>query len=318
MSSREQFLLNPVKKETYGDIGKDNPDVLLLCPHDADSKKFLKVYPEIVEPYQDNPKVLDDFFQLERDIGSYQLALQTAKELIKISRAKLRIDLIYVAEIPRAVIDANRVPHEDESVTNPSGVHISPIRKVFDHATHPELVKEFHAIHRSMIKKIRTALKSLLPHGVFFDVHCMNDHDPLKTDTAIKEGPSPKQLEEYIRRLTLAEFQGRKRSVNILTRFVDQPIIANEILVGNLESALNNSGITTERDHPYSYLDFSMCSHYALENPNKGTTVDFPIREISEDGQADNVSPKLDNSKIKTIARINAESIYYTIPIAKN
>ena len=313
MSLREQFLLNPVRKEAYGDITKDNPDVLLLCPHDADAEKFLEVYPEIVEPYKNNPQILDNFFQLERDIGSYKLAFQTAQELIKISRGQLRIDLLSVADIPRAVIDANRVPHEDESVTNPSGVHINPIRNIFDHSKHPELVKEFHAIHRSIIKEFRRALKSLSNDGVFFDVHCMNDHDPRRTDVPIKEGPSPAQLKQYIRRLTIPEFQGRKRSVNILTRFVDQPIIANELLVQNLEGALNYNQIITERDHPYSYLDFSMCSHYALENPSKGTTVDFPIREISKDSKADNLNPELDSSKIDKIAKINASAIYRTV-----
>ena len=313
MNARKEFLLNPVRKETYGEIEKENPDILLLCPHDADSEKFLEAYPELLEPFSEFPNLLQDFFQLERDIGSYQLSHQITKELLKISRGNLRIDLLSIPEIPRAVIDANRIPLNKDSVFNPSGVHTNPIRKIFDHDKYPNLVAEFHDIHRKIINEFRTALSTLLEDGIFFDIHCMNDHDPIKTDIPIKEGPNPAQLQHYIRRLTIPDFQGRQRSVNLLTKFVDQPIIANEDLVLNIEGALQSNLIQTERDHPYSYLDFSMCSHYALENINKGTTIDFPIRTISKDNKADNLKPELDDIKIKKISKIIANAIFQTI-----
>ena len=313
MNARQKFLLNPVRKESYGEIEKENPDVLILCPHDANSEKFLEVYPELLEPFSEFPNLLQDFFQLERDIGSYQLSHQTTKELLKLSKGELRIDLLSIPEIPRAVIDANRIPLKQDSIFNPSGVHTNPIRKIFDHDKYPNLLEEFNNIHRKIICEFRRALSTLLDDGIFFDIHCMNDHDPIKTDIPIKEGPNPTQLQQYIRRLTIPDFQGRQRSVNLLTKFVDQPIIANEDLVQNIEGALQSNSIQTERDHPYSYLDFSMCSHYALENKNKGTTIDFPIRVISKDNKSDNLNPELDNLKIKKISNIIASAIHQTI-----
>ena len=310
MSSRGHFLQDPISTIRHGATNKTQPDVILSVVHDADAEKFLEAYPEITEPYKNDPEVLDNFCNLERDLGSYDLALITAKELIKISRGKLRIDLLSVAEIPRAVIDANRVPQEDESFINPSGVHISPIRRVFGHKEYPELVKEFQEIHQLIINEVDKALASLPENGLFLDIHTMNSHD---SKNSVQEGPNAEALKKYIDIFTLPENQSRPRNINLLTRFIDQPIIANQELVRHLEQGVKLAGMSVERDYPYSYLDFSMCSQYALRYKGKGTTIDIPIGKLSKDGKADNINPELAPEKIMLIAKILAKSIHSTM-----
>ncbi len=312
MEAKQDITENPVKTESLGDTTREKPDVVLVCQHDGDAKAFLERYPQLLKAYADEPETLHQFLELERDIGSGLLAEETAKALLEISEGAIRIDLVKV-EVPRGVIDSNRLPEDMcDPGDNPSGVHMGPIRNIFDHSEHTDLIREFTEIHRKIVNKIRTAIQNLSDDGLFLDIHAMWDNDVVKKEgETIQESPGLEGLREYIEKIMKPG--GRERALNILTRFEGQPHIAHMGLVKELErlfEELEKEGIKVDRNIPYSYLGFSTCSQIALDRPKQGASIDVPTKYLAKDGQSDYIRPELDLEKIKKLAYINAQALW--------
>ena len=80
--------------------------VLLLCVHDGDHQNFTKEHPEFFDLYKNNQELFVKYLYLERDNGAAVLAEAIKKHL---ETHNIDVELINIRDIPRGIIDLNRI-----------------------------------------------------------------------------------------------------------------------------------------------------------------------------------------------------------------
>ena len=111
MNARKEFLLNPVRKESYGEIEKENPDILLLCPHDADSEKFLEAYPELLEEIKEFIDLQILGINSTSEWLDYVDYTNLSSKAIKYKENNEIVDEYSLSEMQRAFLDG-QFPHK--------------------------------------------------------------------------------------------------------------------------------------------------------------------------------------------------------------
>ncbi len=269
---------------------KTNPKVVLICPHDGDHKEFLEEHLEIAEIYKDCPDLLERYLNLERDHGASKLA-QTIKDFLK--NKGLESSFIHIENIPRGIIDANRILEK-------------AIRNIFNHKKRPQLTRKFKEIYEKTTTQALQALANLGTDGLFLDVHTMIDFSPSEL---IPITPGKDAMQKYIEARTNPDRLKKRRQINFLTARANEASLAHPKLATNLEKGFDTINLKVSHNDPYRLLDWTMLNHYMSKYPQKGIGIDIPICELSMEGESCEINPKLDPQKISEKGEIIASAI---------
>jgi len=262
--------------------------VLILCVHDGDHQNFIKEHPEFLDLYKKHQELFIKYLYLERDNGATALAEAVKKNL---EAQEIEVKLINITDIPRGIIDLNRVESQ-------------AIREIFDFDKNPELYQKLLKIYRKKITIIENALENLAENGVFIDIHTMMDFTP-KQKVLVQPGIAAMQsyVDSRVNPMNFAE----KRDIEFLTAELGQDPIAHKRIHRSLRSNFHNSNINTLDNIPYWLTEDTMTTQYMKKHPGKGLAIDVPINELSE--TTDHIYPKLSVEKIKKLAQIISNSL---------
>ena len=261
--------------------------VLILCVHDGDHQNFIKEHPEFLDLYKNHQELFIKYLYLERDNGATALAEAVKKNL---EAQKIEVELINIRDIPRGIIDLNRVESQ-------------AIREIIDFNENPELYQELLKIYRKKIKIIENALENLPDDGIFIDIHTMMD---FTSKQKVLVQPGSDAIQNYIEAHTNPMNFAEKRDIEFLTAELGKDPIAHKRIHRSLRSNFHNSNINTLDNIPYWLTEDTMTTQYMKKYPGKGLAIDVPINEISE--KSDNIYPTLSTEKIEKLAELIAVS----------
>lgn len=262
--------------------------VLIFCVHDGDHQNFIKEHPEFLDLYKNHQELLIKYIYLERDNGATALAEAVKKNL---EDKKIEVELINITDIPRGIIDLNRIEPQ-------------AMREIIDFNENPKLYQKLLKIYRKKIKIIENALENLADDGVFIDIHTMIDFTP-KHKVLVKPGSDA--IQNYIEAHTNPMNFAEKRDIEFLTAELGEDPISHKRIHRSLRSNFHKSNINTLDNIPYSLTEDTMTAQYMKKYPGKGIAIDVPINELSE--TTDNIYPKLSLEKIKKLAQIISNSL---------
>lgn len=305
--------LELTKNTTFGDSSKENPDIVFTSVHDANSTEFLLQYPEIRDLIPADDRLLDDYLKIERDDFATDLAERVAK-LIVSARPDLRVDVLEVPEVPRGIIDPNRISEKEIAVRNVLSVdHYSngdsetPEEKTEKLLQLEEIKNLCMKLHRSIVDEVRRKISSATEF--FIDFHTM------RSRTGIDAAEKPHHLDQYLRSMTEPEFlYGFRRPVNIFSREPHKAPVSHAPLEAALEGKLNSADIRHKNHLPYPLLPYSMTYSYLNEKPGPGSgiAIDIPVHLLSKGNclkdNFDHLDPKFSKRKAKRIAKLIAEA----------
>lgn len=288
-----------IRTTDYGPETSDRPHAVILAPHASNGEAFLAAFPEISEACRGTQEAtLRCFFNIECDRGSSSLAHAIA-ELVLEEKPQARIHVVE-ATVPRAIIDANRVPNH-------------ALRNIFRRQEHPELAERLEALHAVMIGEIRRQLARMQsPGGVFLDIHTMAPQDR-KEEFQIAE--TPENLAEYVRTYTDPSCLAERRPIDLVTDHENGMPLAWEPLVTRMEQALFRNRLMHTRNIPYATTE----RHLGTEHMRlyRGLAVDVPKDLLSEQsavrGDFDLASFVVNKPAVRRIARPLAEALVLEI-----
>ncbi len=262
--------------------------VLILCVHDGDHQNFIKEHPEFLDLYKNHQELFIKYLYLERDNGATALAEAVKKNL---EAQKIEVELINITDIPRGIIDLNRVESQ-------------AIREIFDFDENQELHQKLLKIYREKIKIIGNALENLPDDGIFIDIHTMIDFTPKQK---VLVHPGSDAIQNYIEAHTNSMNFAEKRDIEFLTAELGQDPIAHKRIHRSLNYNFEENNIQTVDNIPYWLTEDSMTASYMKKYPGKGLAIDVPINELSE--KTDHIYPTLSTEKIEKLAEIISSSL---------
>lgn len=232
--------LDLVRITSYGNIEKPSPDIVLDVPHDGDHKDFMQALQKLHPTVQQllAPEAVK-YLDLERDIGSSQMAHQLAENLSE-SFSGLRIDVVEFLG-PRGFVDVSR----DKD-------HPQAVRPVIDFNTEVgQAIREtLVQIHTFGYDQTYQAITNIAPKGIYISMHSYDGW-------AIEPGAMPGSIPEYIAQVEEGRNQPEHRCFGTLAATAansqekDYRSIGDQLFENEIHYALIALGIRVEANNPY-------------------------------------------------------------------
>lgn len=284
---------------------KGKADIIITCLHDDDGVEFLKEYPEILECIlPDDREYFKDYLELDRDKGSFELSKSIAKLLSQADRSVL----VLKVNVPRAIVDCNRVQYEDV------------FRKIWDpEQVDQKLHKKLEAIYEEVVAFIKSEVEGV---PFLIDVHTMAPYTPVHPGEAQFQFviEKPGQLDDYINTYLEARKRGGlKRPIDLLTRDMQGNSHVDQDLVNRLANRLRSDGFECGIDDPYSlFSEERIFSTQLLNLCSSGICIDIPKDLLAKQSDPlDLIHFELDESKIDKLASVISEGLVARVGLDK-
>lgn len=284
--------IDVVKVTSYGSENR-KADCVFLAQHDGGPEQLI---PRINGSLIDAPEVVDEYMEVNRDVGSAELAHVSAMEAVRISN-DLRV-LVVEALVPREIIDPNRIKeYAVRNVLNPEGSQ--------------EAVGLLLRIHEKIVTVMNELLYGLLKNkGIFVDIHTMS---PFSPENYLDEEAG--RLTEFIDLWTNpARQKSGRRSLDLITEIPGERLIADPVLVRNFSAALEANNVDKKYNDPYPRQGYPtrrvLGTLRMIDIP--GIAIDVPKDYLSVAGVADPEwhlgKLKLSSEKVGFLAKILAKA----------
>ncbi len=291
LATRTRFT--PVEVTRYGaPIGV--PNCVVLCAHGDDGQAFQQAYPEILEGCAGNEDLFARYMAIEYDFAATELSHAIADAIS--AAAEFMVDVVE-ARLPRAVIDAARVPE-------------ASVRNVFARGVSEASTDLLRSLHRNAIATAHKTVRSLHPAaGVFLDIHTMAPYSPAvvpaSKSRAIQE--TPESLRAYVHAYVKGD--GRHRNIDLITRTSDGERVADMHLVEALSHCLTLVGLRFDLNEPYTSDNDLIAAQLMRER--RGITIDFPKDMFCycDTTRFSFFEATIDESKLQHVARPVASAI---------
>lgn len=285
-------------RTTYYGLGKgEKANVILMAQHGGDSRQLVSRFNGA---FADNPQVLDDYLKIDRDACTPELAHAIAAQIAG-TTSGLQVKVVEVL-YERGILDPNRIAGH-------------AIRNVLRHGDNSEVLDLLMRLHLETVKVINAHLRDLAETdgGLFVDLHSMAPYEALGL-----EGERPGHLVAYNYAYSSRERRGERRQLDLITEIPGPRMIANPVLVGNMQSRLDAHGVSFDFNKPYPKADMSveevrrvMTTRYMEVYP--GMAIDIP-KDFLTKHDADHPSwdlryPEVDQWKIDFYAKIFGPAI---------
>lgn len=289
-----------VQCTSYGPENK-KADVVLLSPHGGNSRQLVK---SLDGAFDDSPDVLDEYLNIDADFGADALAHAIAQEIAMVS-GDLRVDVVQVL-YERGIIDPNRV------------MEVS-VRNILDYSkvrVHSDFLRRIHTGTLQIIERILAQIDDT--KGLFLDIHSMSPYTPINLI-----GEQPGRLKAYNFPYRSRSQYKDRRYLDLITDIPGEGLIANPIVLGNVQSALSDAGQNFRRNNPYPKPGYParniMGTKYMVEHV--GLALDYPKDHLSkgvaeEDGW-DIAQLELDENKVEHMARILAQAAIQSLLVIR-
>jgi|GEM_PF-2192724 len=283
--------LDLVKHSTYGAVDKV-ADVVLLCPHAGNSRQLVR---KLDGAFEDDSDVVEEYLGTDVDYGSDALVHAIARDITAVS-GDLRTDVVEVM-YERGIVDPNRVPKEARR----NVLSYSQISK------HADFLGRMHDRTLEIVDRVLAQIDK--SKGLFLDVHSMAPYSPKDV-----MGEHPGRLKAYNFAYGRSH-RGARRYIDLITAIPGEGTIANPILFGNVQSALNDASMDFRQNNPYPKPGYPaknvMGFNYMLDRP--GLALDFPKDNLSV-GEAENdhwniANLEVDGNKVERIAEVLAKAV---------
>ncbi len=284
----------------YGNTNKKHADLIINCPHGANSGFTLDLFPDLISVLEVNEKDFKKYLYIEQDIGSHELSHLIAKNIVSVTKNKKRVDVIDV-KLHRGIIDANRL--KDRA-----------IRYIYDFNKYPVLFNEMNNVYCELYKSLLSYFEENIGNGYYIDIHTMAPCNPLSTDidpdTQLEI--SPNTILEYC--FSYTKDKGRRRAIDLMVGLKESnEILADESIKNNISRYLAKYGFKYDYNEPYSLVPYIMS--YVYTKKYKGIDIDIPkdylSNESGESFKLDNIT--ISETKLKKLAESLCKGILKVI-----
>ncbi len=253
------------------------PDLLFEVPHGATQHSHFEAIRLLLEGTL--PPDLEDFFFVNTDVGSTEIARQVAELVVRAAdtdpAASARSVLILRCLIPRTFVDTNRILEVD------SATGLSPA--VFEYVREPRDIERLTALHQHYSAIAESAYElvcgsgglAITPHTYAPKAISIDSFDE-GISKALRSAYEPKQYQKWPTR----------PPVDLLTATPDGVELAPARLVEAIQDNYTKIGITAAKNDSYHLHPASMGYHYSVRYPGQVLCL-----EIARDLLADPFSP---------------------------
>lgn len=280
-----------VRHSSYGPRDK-KADVVLVSPHGGNSRQLVR---RLDGAFSDTPEVMEEYLNIDADFGADALSHAIAQEIAGVS-GDLRVEVVQIL-YERGIIDPNRVP-------------AVAIRNVLDYGRvgeNKDFLRRIHGVTLDIVDKILRQIA--VTKGMFLDIHSMAPYSPLNL-----MGEQPGRLGAYNYPYRSRSQRGGRRFLDLITDIPGQGLIANPIILENVQSALSDNGQNFRRNNPYPKPGYPAGNIMGIRYMTKfaGLCVDFPKDQLSmgvaEDDGWDIANLEVDGNKVEHVAKILAKA----------
>lgn len=309
-----------------GDFRHEEVDVLIEDPHGGGHERFLEEYPEVIDEFveegysrEDARSLLDEYFNLERDLGAREMAEMFAEEISRL-RLGIRVSLVRAIDVPRGILDLNRLKvlkHEydfevvmqrflsalegedfeyieNEFFPNLDNIFLRPL---VDFTKNPRLFVDLAKFYDLYVNVFEKELSALTDSGTFIATHTMRDFTVRNMHKIV---PCFEGLKKHIDGYKAFNSDGDLKSDVVERGFEligsfrqdheELGLEAGKTYVGDRELAdfvhenLEEFGITVSRDLVYWMVPWVRCAQLLArkEMVGRGLVVDAPVGDLSK------------------------------------
>ena len=271
------------RSTSYGKGPDENPECLIICPHDGSYGKLEGLFPG-----------LEEYCELHRDVGSSALSHATGAHLEQLG---VNTEVFEVVDVPRAIVDPNL--QEEQAVS-----------RVYNHDLDPGLGLWLLKVRAMIVEETRQRIARLTPNGLFIDNHTM---DPYCLKDIIPVTPGT--IQQHIRSIVDPRNRKSSRKVDIISEYRDKrmPSPAHPLLVREMRKSLRQAEVRFATSRPYGLSLRKMMTEYMAQNPGRGLSMDWPKDLLTvgtmKSGDYDPRNLQLSENKITNIAMIPARAV---------
>ncbi|MBP7671204.1 hypothetical protein KA119_02845 [Candidatus Gracilibacteria bacterium] len=291
--------------------------VLILDHHGATWEAFTQAYASYLADFTpEELAALKDYCNYHRDNFVPEMAREVAEQILKMQEG-VRVDIFSVVDIPRAIVDSNRVNFEGERPAFPP--HIA---EKFEHMR--DQFKQFHFDVQEYLKA------QVGEYDLVLDLHSMNGSDLNKKGkeeelSAMKEKDFTKRLKRLVDVGTKDIFQGIERRNNFFEKDGRGEVVGSPAFNASLMKYFERKGFKTRKDKPYHFLSLIFSTRIAKLMKKLGkpyAPIDVNVADIAEAREGEDeamvhLDPILDRKKMERMCHAIASAICDTLKAAE-
>lgn len=296
--------------------------VLIIDFHGATWEDFTKAYARDLANFSEEElEALRDYCNYHRDNFVPEMARETAERIVKM-RNDVRVDVFSVVDLPRGIVDLNRVNFEGERPAFPP--HIA---EKFDH-----LRERFRAFHQAAQIYLADIVRN---YDAVFDLHSMNGWDLNERGKKAEEkAMRVPDFAERLRRLveigTRDDSMGEIRMNNLFLSGANGVEVGCRRFHDLLLSALVGRGFWVKTDEPYNFFELLFSTFVAQLCKEAGIPhgmIDVDVKSVGRlphskrrrgDAALIHVDAKPFHGRILKISEAFAQAIIETLQSAKH
>lgn len=274
-----------VSIQDFGDRSHRTPDVTIVGSH-AEGRKFSgpfwQTFPEARNHlHPDDRPVFNDYLDLEYDVGTSPLALETALMLAQTGRLVRVIRIL----VHRAVLDCNRMDFVDTD-----GSRTLALRNIWNpDQDHTELFERLQAVHAEVIATVLTAASD---SRLLLDLHSMAPYSPVPrenpSDATIKSAQEePGFLRDYVDAFVHAKRNGGLlRPVDFVSTSGSGELLVDPAFRETVSNLLHRADLPARANDPYTLGAKRLLGKELLRIlEHRGIVVDIPKPFLTKDPQ---------------------------------
>ena len=242
------------------------PDLLFEVPHGATlAQHYDQVRSELRGDYDDG---LRDFFFVNTDVGSPELALAVAKEVV--SLAPQRTAVVVRCLLPRTFVDTNRTIDRDAvAVASKPGEMTPGLPPWVRHSADRDLLLGRYLAYREVVTDAFAKVC-----GAGGRALCVHTYAPRSVDVAVDEDIATALHRAYTP--DRIETWPLRAEVDLITHDPDGAVLADDELAQRVEREFTADGVQVARNGTYSLHPSTLAFEFAQQYPHK--TLCFEVR----------------------------------------
>ena len=242
------------------------PDLLLEVPHGATlTEHFDQLRAELQGDYDDG---LRDFFFVNTDVGSPELALAIAKGVV--ARAPTRSAVVIRCLLPRTFVDTNRAIARDTVAAASKPGEMTPgLPPWVLHAADRDLLLDRYFAYRGVVAPAFASICEGDGRAL-----CVHTYAPRSIDVAVDEDIALALHQAYAP--DRIHTWPLRAEVDLITHDPDGLVLADEELAQRAEREFAAAKVQVIRNGTYSLHPSSLAFEYAQQYPGK--TLCFEVR----------------------------------------
>lgn len=269
----------------FGDTSRRTPDITILGSH-AEGRKFTgpfwDAFPDVRSHLHPTDRsVFEDYLDLEYDVGTSPLALETALALARTGNFVRVIRIL----VHRAVLDCNRM-----DFLNTDGSRTLALRNIWNpDQDHTALFARLQAVHQEVMD---TVLAAVSDTRLFLDLHSMAPYSPVSrhhaSDAAIKSAQEePGFLRDYRDDFVFAKTRGGlRRPVDFVSTTASGELLIDPDFRETIRALLHRADLPAKANDPYTLGDKRLLGKELLTRlEHRGLVIDIPKPFLTEDPQ---------------------------------